>query len=732
MQDFSQLFCADLTHFNPNVLFELGYAIARKKRIWLILDSSLEESRKIFEQMRILTTVGYISYCNSIDIIQGFYKDQPYSDLSNSIYEMSIVPALGTPERETLLYLKARHNTEAAVRMSNNVDKFKIPLTIDDPRESSVQPLSWYVRKILTSLGVLVHFSSPGREGALLHNSRYAFVSGLAYGFQKKLLILSEAEYESPIDYRDIHRTYRDATECTKLAMSWLEGVSVDYSKLVEKKEEYHKKTALVIDLKHLRLGEYIAENEEDDLDNYFIETSSFLETLAGRHTLVVGRKGSRKTANLFVIAKRLGADKRNLVCVIKPVSYELESIVRLLKKYTERDEKGYVVESLWKFLLYTEIANTVAAQIETRPYSIIPASPEERLLKLLAENGGELRQEFGIRLERAVNALFSIPLQDTVEYFRLAISEGLHAGILRELRMILGEVLTGRNRVAVLVDNLDKAWDKRNDLEALTAFLLGLLRVSRDIRQEFTKKDPWRKPISLTLTIFLRSDIFAILMKMAREPDKIAYSKLVWNDPETLLRVIDERVRIGRGGDIPSPDIWKDIFCPTVKGTPVREYLIEHVLPRPRDIVFFVSSAIAAAVNRGHAYVEEEDILGAEKQYSQFVFESIQVENGISVPQLEAILYEFAGQKATLEEKEVLNLTAKAGIPDPRRKLAIRHLCALSFLGVEVKPGIFTFSAEEEEAQKNEVLAKNLAETRGGKVFYKVNTSFHSFLEIT
>src|SRR5712692_3303668 len=34
----SDLFCADLTEINPNVLFELGYAIARSRRTWLLLD----------------------------------------------------------------------------------------------------------------------------------------------------------------------------------------------------------------------------------------------------------------------------------------------------------------------------------------------------------------------------------------------------------------------------------------------------------------------------------------------------------------------------------------------------------------------------------------------------------------------------------------------------------------------------------------------------------------------
>ena len=38
----------------------------------------------------------------------------------------------------------------------------------------------------------LVHFSGLNREGAELHNARYALVSGLAHGLQKSLLMLGE------------------------------------------------------------------------------------------------------------------------------------------------------------------------------------------------------------------------------------------------------------------------------------------------------------------------------------------------------------------------------------------------------------------------------------------------------------------------------------------------------------------------------------------------------------
>ena len=81
--DNSDFFCCDLTGLNDNVLFELGYALARKKPIFIINDVSHEDSVKKFKELNLLSTIGHIRYTNTSDIVNGFYKEKPYDPIGN-------------------------------------------------------------------------------------------------------------------------------------------------------------------------------------------------------------------------------------------------------------------------------------------------------------------------------------------------------------------------------------------------------------------------------------------------------------------------------------------------------------------------------------------------------------------------------------------------------------------------------------------------------------------------
>ena len=60
----------------------------------------------------------------------------------------------------------------------------------------------------------------------------------------------------------------------------------------------------------------------------------------------------------------------------------------------------------------------------------------------------------------------------------------------------------------------------------------------------------------------------------------------------------------------------------------PVKQYLIDTILPRPRDLLYLVKTALQNAINRSHGRIEEEDLLDAEVEYSHFALNSLMAEN--------------------------------------------------------------------------------------------------------
>jgi hypothetical protein len=728
----AEFFVADLTGINPNVLFELGYAIARNKRVWLLIDRSITRARDDFQDLGLLTTLGYTDYSNSTQLVSKFFKVKPYEELTSTIFDRHIKSSLAPDVAPSgVLYLKSLYDTEPSIKISKRILDSPVRVTIDDPNES-LKTLLWYAQNIFRAQGAICHFTSTTRDGYKVQNARSALASGLAAGFDKNVLLLADSDYLAPLDYRMILQNYKSAAQAEEFVDKWLAPFEEAERKQEAARKQYSEVVKSATELRgfQLQLGDYQSENEVDQLDTYFVETSAYREAVSGHQTIFVGRKGTGKTANLLRLTSYLGEEPSTLVCSIKPAEYEIESVVKLFQIFEEIDSKGHVIESLWKFLLYTEIANVTVDHLEKQLMFSQRSDSERDFLEFMSRERDTMAGDFSVRLERAVSRLLKSGKKEGVEKTRIAVSEALHAGIFNQLRVLLGKVLAGKTRVAVLIDNLDKPWKKTADIAFLSDLLLGLLSTGIHIPAEFARSDSRRLAVDVSVAIFIRSDIFAKIVERAAEPDKLAFVRLKWEDPELLLRVIEARYEAAHPGIGPAT-MWDSYFCPSVTGTPIKSYLAETILPRPRDIVYLVKEAVSTAVNRNHTRVEEADILDAEKQYSHYAFDSILVENGITVPQLEALLYEFVGKGVYVTEDEVAKCIEAAGLPAEIEATLTDHLIRLTFLAMEVDENRFVFTEDPKEMKKTQILSAKLARQLKRKRRFKIHPAFHSFLSI-
>lgn len=728
--DEADFFCADLTGVNDNVLFELGYALSLKKPIFLINDESHLESAKRFRELGLLSTIGYVSYSNTNQIVNGFYKMAPYDPIDKH-WENLIKTVPLALEKKALLVLNGQIETNYNLEINNLIEFFNLPSVIDDASENIVQPISWYLEQLLSVPAVLVQFSSQARTGYDIHNSKCALISGMALGMGLKIQMIAEEPYSVPMDYKDMLKRFNNRKECAAYVKDFLTQLQHEIAELLIKNNFSPKEKRTRSPLQNINFGESIAEHESNNIYNYYVDTYHTQQLIKNEYNIVIGRKGSGKTATLYYLKEDLSRDVRNNVILIKPINFEIDGLIALMEESNSEFEKGYLIETIWKFLIYSEIAKFFYLKTKDKPlYSI--SEHEEKFIEFIEKNKAVYLTDFSTRLEEQIKVLRENKIKDIGagknKEFRLKVSELLHQSSIHEMKTFFSELVPKKHKIIVLVDNLDKSWRKDSKINILSKYLLGLLGVSGRIFRELSYVKSADKKIDFHLTIFLRSDIFKQILSFAREPDKIEVSRLKWEDPEILFRIVEDRFLQLSKSSYRVEDLWERFLVTKVNQKPTRDYIIGSIFPRPRDIIYFFKTCKDIAISRGHEKILEKDILDAHKDYSSWVFKSVLVENGITYKKMEDFMYELMTSNEILEENELIIKMEMAGVrnlEDKDVEKFIDHLVNLTIVGREVGPGEFGFEYDVNNAKKLKVLAQKFESKR-----YRIHRALVPYLE--
>lgn len=728
--DRSDLVIADLTGLNFNVLFEVGYAIAKNKRLWFTLQEARARAVDAMDRFSVLSSYGQCRYSNSRQLVDAFYAARPIASLEQTILAESIVPRLGPARDDHVLYCKLPQNDESCLRIEDRLRRKVVPFLTFDPAESPGESLEVFAPKLFNAKGVIVHVPSEGHHSAEGERAQHAIFAGFAHGLGKDLLILREAGGPSALDYRNIAKSYESASQASSIVDGWLTPIESAWVATEARRRVAQRRVDRTAILERFIPAEFVAENEEDVLGHYFVDTAAYKSALKGQTAVFVGRKGTGKTANLIRISQELAASGEALPVVIKPPSFEMQAVVRRLSDSLTLDKHGYVLESLWKVLLVAEIAKVVESALLQSPGH---QSQATRLTEILDRDNRALREDFAVRLERLVRKidvhLVSPTPSSHDEGFQRGISEVMHSTIIRELRLAIGDVWQDGRRLAILVDNLDKAWDKAPDLDSVSQSLLALIGVPDRIVKDFARDDSRRRPIKISLALFLRSDIFQRVRANAQEPDKIVVHELRWNDPEMLLRVLENRVRFFGGDQFLDPsDAWTKLLPPQVEGMPIKRWLIGQIVQRPRDLIYLFNNAVLVAINRGAPRIHEDHLLEARKAYSRWACTALQVENGIAANTLNDVMVEFLGVPAILSKEDVL-IRIRRVVPDSNVETAFVHLCKLGFLGLETSRDRFEWALDPSDL--GDLISRSSRFAGGGSVKVSVARAYRNFLEI-
>ena len=673
---FSNLVIADVTTLNFNLLFEIGFAIGLGIPVLPIRDASFLKDAKIFNELGLIDTLGYFDFQNSKDLVK---------ELLSTGRPAQVLPALQPVDKERPLYLmKSPVQSEGMVRLMSSVKKSGLRFRSYDPRESARLSLHEAFKQASSSLGIIVHLMSPERSGATAHNARCAFVSGLALATGRHVLMLQESTVMQPIDYRDVVRCYNSAKEIPDLLVPFVKSV-------VEMLQEsrFIPTSLPLTPLEKVDLGDLAAENEILALQSYFVPTGQYNEVRRGHARLVVGRKGAGKTAIFYGVRSTYGQDRSRLLLDLKPEGHQLVKLREAILIDLQPGVQQHVVTAFWNYLLLMEIAHKIVhteQQTAYRDINLRMAYDDVRNSYMVHQSPEAEQGDFSERLLALVDDI--VRRRETTGTVKQGgeVTELIYRSDIRRLNDAISRYISVSRKedIWLLFDNVDKGWPifdvKTEDITIIT----GLLEASRKLQRQFENRS-----VNLRAVIFLRNDIYQHLILNPADRGKDNPAMLDWNDPEVLKEMLRRRIALSTDLDESFDELWRLFFASHVKGEESFSYILGRTLMRPRELLRFARDCINVAVNRRHERVTEDDILQAERSYSDDELVDLSLELKDVKPEYANTPYAFIGAPSILPSGAVATAFFKAGISsDPAEIEKIKELLLwFGFLGIYIYP---------------------------------------------
>jgi len=423
----------------------------------------------------------------------------------------------------------------------------------------------------------------------------------------------------------------------------------------------------MTIDISRMNFGAPAAERDISlGLTDYFVESDAFKRLAERSKTIILGNRGTGKSAIFKVLAERA---KRagTLVLELNPENYSYEMLSSVLRSEREGSwAKHGAFTSSWKYLILV------------------------RVMQELTEAGSRLKTGSAAKVYEFLRDNFKgnqdSPIAVLISYLKRI--EGLKVGSyeaslktselaklyrLQDLEPLLPCVidLLDKRPVIVLVDELDKGWDSSEDAKA---FVSGLFQAAISLNDLSPK---------LTIYISLRQELYDSIPALYDDTQK--YRDLIetirW-DEASLLSVAAKRIRhsfpqLSAASDTSS---WNELFAETLTYRKAKSfnYLVDRTLYRPRELIQFCSDAVADARTQSAVPIDYAVVSRVELDYSAAREKDISSEYRFQYPGLESVFEVFRGRVYLFERSDLeflcLQICTGEVRTDPTAKWALEQ----------------------------------------------------------
>lgn len=668
---------ADITFLNFNVVYEIGYAIGKGKKIVLARNTSITGDESILREVGLFDTIGYATYTDS----------RKLANIMVSAQDKSPINVSGNINKSAPVYVVLpRERTNSEFHLLSRIKKTKLRFRSYDPLENPRMSPFDAINNTVNSYGIIIPLIPQIRTDARVHNIRAAFVAGLAKGLEKEVLILQFGDDPVPLDYRDF--------VCFADTNSKIDDHLSDFAPAIMQllqsgdPEGESKPTSL---LARMHLGAASAENEIHDLAEYYLETDQFRRACRGEVQIVTGRKGSGKTALFFRLRDKARAYRTNIVLDLRPEGYQLQKFKDVVLAYLELGTKEHTITAFWEYLLLLELCHKILEQDRQLHLSHSKLyEPYQELAKLYKSDEYVSEGDFAERMlkltERILADFQGVLGNNKNGQMRLSsqeLTDLLYKHDAKTLRTQIKNYLVHKRDVWILFDNLDKGWPPKGLDEYDILILKCLIEATRKLERYFRRESE-----RCTSVLFLRNDVFEMLVDNSADRGKIGRVNIDWTDAELIREML--RLRLAVNNDdttVPFDKLWGKIAVSHIGVEESSTYLIDRSLMRPRFLIDLTNHCRSHAVNLGKTKIDYSDFIEGEKAYSNELVESVCLEMRDVFPELQPdikdLLYSFIGISAHQSQEEIYAIFKNYGIAESDFSKIIELLMWWGFLGV-------------------------------------------------
>ncbi len=664
---------ADISVLNFNVTYEIGYAIGKGKRVLLTKNKSIQEGNPSIREVGIFDTLGYKEYQNSLEL-SGFLNSAVPIDPLSLPSKINI--------KSPVYLLEGMHRTDWATRIVSRIKKARFLFRSFDPNEQPRLSANDAINQVSQSHGIVVPLLSSTAVGFEVHNMRGAFIAGLADGMSKALCILQHQEDPVPLDYRDfVCMSYHpdDINEhIANFAGKVAEAFQQEISTVTSDEDTF---------LQSVDLGSTSAENEMRSLESYYLKTDQFLKSLRGEANIVVGRKGSGKSAIFLQVRDRERNKKGNIVLDLKPDGYKLIKFKELILSFLEEGTFQHTIMAFWEYVLLLEICYKILEkdrEQHKRDHTLY--EPYRALADLYHADGYETEGDFSERMSSLMEKISTEyrakhGKQTNVRLNASNLTEMLYCHDVRDLSKQVIEYMNRKEVCWLLFDNIDKGWPTSGLEHEDLLIIRALIDATKKIERQFGKSN-----VVVNTILFLRNDVYELLVKETSDRGKEASVLLDWTDPDLLRELIRLRIVSNNiNGESSFNSLWPKICVSHYSGEDSSQYLIDRSLMRPRFLLNLINQCKSFAINLNHDRILEEDIEKGLKAYSTDLLTDIGYEIHDVENNIDDVLYAFIGSRSIIKKDEIFSVLREFGVDDKFFERIFDLLLWYGFIGLNI-----------------------------------------------